>query len=208
MTDVETATKIRPLLATLVWGASNGASQAGWRYTQLSLSRSLSPPLSRWCHFSKCRRVSELSHPYSWASVMSVKLLSCSNLHTSQIRCQVKTRNSEFTIAFPFFSTLSSTFYTSLLLTGGRVLSVYREMQLRYQSGCYPRESIQRVRRTEEQSLASVDHFCTSSWAFNSLPAWVLREILGKFQQGCSLNGRRSLQRWMKDTLALVGFFM
>lgn len=92
-------------------------------------------------------------------------------------------------------------------LLGGRVLSVYREMQLRYQSGCFPRESIQRVRRTEELSLASVDHWCTSSWAFNSLPAWVLREILGKSQQGCSLNGRRSLQRWMKDTLALLGFF-
>lgn len=125
-------------------------------------------------------------------------------------RITVKTRSSEFTIAgffFRFFLLLFPPLYTSLLLTGGRVLFVYREMQLRYQSGCLPRESIQRVRRTEELSLASVDHWCTSSWAFKSLPAWILREILGKSQQGCSLNGRRSLQRWMKDTFALVGFF-
>lgn len=168
--------------------------------------------LSRWCHFYKCRCVSELVQSYS--SMMSLKLLLHSHLHTSQIRCQ-ETRSKHGVLSLPllgfffrFFLLLFPPLYTSLLLTGGRVLFVYREMQLRYQSGCLPRESIQRVRRTEELSLASVDHWCTSSWAFKSLPAWILREILGKSQQGCSLNGRRSLQRWMKDTFALVGFFL
>lgn len=67
-----------------------------------------------------------------------------------------------------------------LLFLLGEILSIQRNAESGCQSGWFPRESIQRVRRSEELSLASVDHWCTSSWAFNSFPVCILREILGK----------------------------
>ena len=70
-------------------------------------------------------------------------------------------------VTVTFLLILSKRRQAALLLTAS-VESMHREMQLRYQPGSFPRESIQRVRRTEELSLASVDHWCTSSWAFNS----------------------------------------